>query len=84
MAVQEKISAARLKSKIGQTMTVLVDAHEGNTAIARGPCDAPDIDGVVYVLKGQRLKLGEFARVRITASEQHDLFAVPEANQSTA
>ena len=35
MAVQEKISAARLKRKIGQTMTVLVDAVGKDGAIAR-------------------------------------------------
>ena len=34
MAVQARISAARLARRIGATMTVLVDGHEGKTAIA--------------------------------------------------
>jgi ribosomal protein S12 methylthiotransferase len=38
MAVQEKISAARLKRKIGQTMTVLVDAVG---RMARSPVPPP-------------------------------------------
>jgi ribosomal protein S12 methylthiotransferase len=78
MAVQEKISAARLKTKIGRTITVLIDALDGDTAIARSASDAPDIDGLVYVRKAKHCKPGEFVDVRITGSDQHDLSAIPE------
>jgi len=77
MAVQEKISAARLKAKVGRTITVLVDRIERDTAVARSAADAPEIDGLVYVRKGKRLQPGEFARVRVTRSDQHDLWGVP-------
>ena len=77
MAAQEKISAARLTRKIGKTITVLVDALEGQTAIGRSAGDAPEIDGVVRISQGGKLKVGEFARVRITASDAHDLNAIP-------
>jgi len=76
MATQEKISAARLKAKVGRTLDVLVDQLDGDTAIARSASDAPEIDGLVYVGGGKRLKPGEFARVRITRSDQHDLWGV--------
>ncbi len=77
MAVQEKISAERLKRKQGETMTVLVDAIEGSMAIARSSADAPEIDGVVHIARGAKLPVGEFTRVRVTRTDQHDLYAVP-------
>jgi len=73
MALQEAISAARLKRRIGSTLTVLVDAVTAKGAIARSTADAPDIDGVVHVAPHATLKAGEFARVKIAASDTHDL-----------
>jgi ribosomal protein S12 methylthiotransferase len=77
MAVQEKISMARLKKKVGQTITVLVDEAGPDGAIARSAGDAPEIDGRVIIAKGARLKVGEFARVKVTKSDAHDLWAAP-------
>jgi ribosomal protein S12 methylthiotransferase len=77
MAVQEKISAARLKRKIGQTMTVLVDAVGKDGAIARSTADAPEIDGRVIIRKGTKLKPGEFAEVKVIRADAHDLWAAP-------
>ncbi|MBI2292949.1 MAG: 30S ribosomal protein S12 methylthiotransferase RimO, partial [Betaproteobacteria bacterium] len=73
MALQEGISAARLKRRIGRTLTVLVDAVTPKGAIARSSADAPDIDGIVHVAPHATLKAGEFARVKIAASDTHDL-----------
>jgi len=73
MALQETISAARLKRRIGSTLTVLVDAVGAKGALARSTADAPDIDGVVHVAPHATLKAGEFARVKIVASDTHDL-----------
>src|SRR6185312_10376984 len=47
MALQERISAERLKRKIGETLTVLVDEAGEQGATARTSGDAPEIDGVV-------------------------------------
>ena len=54
MEVQERISAAKLQTKVGTMQTVLVDEivedEEGNIeAIGRTKADAPEIDGVVYL-----------------------------------
>ena len=76
MAAQEAISARRLKRRIGTTVTVLVDAHEGATALARSAADAPEIDGTVAIADGAALAVGEFARVRITGASAHDLTGV--------
>jgi ribosomal protein S12 methylthiotransferase len=83
MAVQEKISAVRLKRKIGQTMTVLVDAVGKDGAIARSAADAPEIDGRVIIRQGSKLKVGEFAEVKVTRADAHDLWAAPTGLRST-
>jgi ribosomal protein S12 methylthiotransferase len=69
------ISERRLAAKVGREMTVLVDQVEGSQAVARGPGDAPEIDGVVNIRQARGLKQGDFARVRITAANTYDLEA---------
>ena len=69
------ISAARLKARIGQRCRVLIDGLERGVAIARGPGDAPEIDGIVRVRGAAGLKVGEFAEVQITAASTYDLEA---------
>ncbi|MBL8472664.1 MAG: 30S ribosomal protein S12 methylthiotransferase RimO [Rhodocyclaceae bacterium] len=80
MHFQEDISTQRLEAKIGREYQVLVDDVDEEGAVARTPGDAPDIDGVVHVTDGDQLEIGQFARVRITDCDVHDLFAelVPE------
>jgi len=81
MQKSASISAARLAAKVGRKMRVLVDAIDGNTAIARSEGDAPEIDGVVRFGKAGKLQVGEFADVEITGSGEHDLEAkVARAN----
>ena len=75
----QQISAARLAKRIGGEETVLVDAIEGTRAIARSRGDAPEIDGVVRIARAGKLKVGEFARVRITGADDYDLRATPIA-----
>jgi ribosomal protein S12 methylthiotransferase len=77
MAHAQRISAARLAARVGREETVLVDAIEGSTAIARSRGDAPEVDGVVRVRGGAKLPVGEFAQVRITRAGDHDLAATP-------
>ena len=69
------ISAAKLAAKVGHRLEVLVDAIDGGTAIARSMADAPEIDGVVKIVKGGKLPVGEFVDVEITGSSDHDLEA---------
>ncbi len=82
MEVQEKISTARLKRRVGQVITVLVDEVGKNGAIARSSADAPEIDGRVFIRQGAKLKTGEFTKVKITKSDAHDLWAVPATLRS--
>jgi len=75
MAFQEDISTQRLECKIGRELTVLVDDIDEEGAIARSEGDAPDIDGLVIIPDGHDLEIGEFARVRVTDCDIHDLYA---------
>ncbi|MBI1424802.1 MAG: 30S ribosomal protein S12 methylthiotransferase RimO [Gammaproteobacteria bacterium] len=75
METQAVISASKLKRRLGQTLTVLVDhVDEDGTATARSQADAPEIDGVVIIENAGELRAGEFARVKINNSDEHDLY----------
>jgi ribosomal protein S12 methylthiotransferase len=73
MYLQEDISAEKLAKKVGRTMRVLVDDVDEQGSVARSAADAPEIDGLVYI-DGQELEVGEFVTVRITDSDEHDLW----------
>jgi ribosomal protein S12 methylthiotransferase len=73
MYLQEEISAEKLARKVGQTMTVLVDDVDDEGSVARSAADAPEIDGLVYI-NGENLEVGEFVTVKITDSDEHDLW----------
>jgi ribosomal protein S12 methylthiotransferase len=67
MLTQARISAQRLKAKVGKTVRVLVD----EPGVGRSSADAPEIDGVVHFTGG---KAGEFRDVMIERADAHDLF----------
>jgi ribosomal protein S12 methylthiotransferase len=84
MAAAEAASAARLARRIGATMQVLVDSAPAlgrKGGVGRSYADAPEIDGTVRLLPPEKasktLKVGEFTRARIVATEGHDLIGVP-------
>jgi ribosomal protein S12 methylthiotransferase len=66
MWAQEKISAAKIKAKVGRSLRVLVDAP----GVGRSAADAPEIDGTVRFRGG---KAGEFAQVLVERAGAHDL-----------
>ena len=75
MAVQEEVSAERLRRRIGQPCAVLVDAHSESGVLARSTGESPEIDGVVIIHDGVDIEPGQFVDVRITGSDNHDLYA---------
>jgi len=81
MTAQAAISTAKLRQRIGQRMTVLVDEIIDEGVIARSYADAPEIDGVVLIKDAEKTKAGDFLEVAITAADEHDLYAraVPAA-----
>jgi ribosomal protein S12 methylthiotransferase len=82
MERQAAISEARLAAKVGSVQQCIVDAIDGELAIARSMADAPEIDGLVQIQDGREAGLvpGEFAMVRIMGSDEHDLYGEVEYN----
>ncbi|MEI2455753.1 30S ribosomal protein S12 methylthiotransferase RimO [Lysobacter firmicutimachus] len=76
MERQAEISAAKLEAKVGSVQRCLVDAIDGDLAIARSMADAPEIDGLVQIQNGleAQLRVGQFVDVEIMGSDEHDLY----------
>lgn len=75
METQTRISRERLLAEIGKRMQVLVDTVSGGQAVARSSADAPEIDGNVFIREAIKLRPGDWAEVKIEASNDHDLWA---------
>jgi ribosomal protein S12 methylthiotransferase len=76
MQRQAGISMDKLEAKVGTTQRCLVDAIDGELAIARSMADAPEIDGLVQIQDGFAAGLvpGQFVDVAILGSDEHDLY----------
>ena len=69
MQVQAGISRDKLKAKVGKQVKVIVD----RPGVGRSSADAPEIDGLVYIEKSPKLRVGSFVDVRIERADEHDL-----------
>ncbi|MDH2054715.1 30S ribosomal protein S12 methylthiotransferase RimO [Achromobacter marplatensis] len=74
MELQQGISTARLARKVGREIDVLIDEVDEDGAVGRSSADAPEIDGCVYVSSDKPLKAGDMVRVRVTDSDEYDLW----------
>jgi ribosomal protein S12 methylthiotransferase len=77
MDVQADISMEKLKARRGTEMTVLIDEADGRRAVGRTYADAPEIDGVVHIAQGEGIQVGDFVKVKITRSDDYDLWGKP-------
>lgn len=76
MSLQQQISYAWNRDRIGQTLAVLIDERQGDLAIGRTPYDAVEVDNLVYVSDPERrLAPGEFIQVRVVDATEYDLWA---------
>jgi ribosomal protein S12 methylthiotransferase len=73
MQTQQKISARRLKRKVGSRQQVIIDEAGPTVAKGRSMADAPEIDGAVYVASRRPLRVGEIATVKIERADEYDL-----------
>jgi len=76
MARQQKVSARRLKRKVGTRQQVIVDEVGPTVAKGRSKADAPDIDGSVYLSSRRPLKVGEIVTAKIERADEYDLNGV--------
>jgi len=73
MARQQKISARRLKRKVGTRQQLIIDEVGPTVAKGRSKADAPEIDGAVYVSSRRPLKVGEIVTAKIERADAYDL-----------
>jgi ribosomal protein S12 methylthiotransferase len=73
MARQQKISARRLKRKVGTRQQVIIDEVGPTVAKGRSRADAPEIDGAVYLASRRPLKVGEIVTAKIERADEYDL-----------
>jgi ribosomal protein S12 methylthiotransferase len=78
MALQQAISLDLNRRRIGTTLNVLIDRKEGGTFIGRTEFDSPEVDNEVLIdASSDYIRIGDFARVKITGASEFDLTAVP-------
>lgn len=71
MKVQQRIAKEFAEAQVGRVLRVLSESE----SVARGPWDAPDIDGRVYL--DRPVTPGEFLNVKVTKAQVYDLVATP-------
>ena len=74
MALQQSISANKLKQKVGTLQTVLIDEVNQDGALGRTAADAPEIDGVVHLPGHTDLRPGDWVEAEISAADDYDLW----------
>ena len=75
MRLQQKISLAAGKSRIGQTIECVIEGELPEDGIyeARTYGDAPGVDGLVFIPMTYPHMSGDFVNVRITGASHYDL-----------
>ena len=77
MRIQQNISAEIEAAKVGSILPVVIDRTEGNYYIGRTEFCSPEVDPEVLVeMTDVKLTIGEMYQVRITDSEEFDLYGV--------
>ena len=75
MSLQQDISAELEAEKVGQVLKVIIDRKEGEWYVGRTEFSSPEVDPEVLIHAGERrLLTGRFYDVRITDSEEFDLY----------
>ncbi len=75
MRIQQQISAELEAEKVGQKLKVIIDRREGDYYVGRTAFCSPEVDPEVLIPVAEReLTIGEFYDVKITDSEEFDLY----------
>jgi ribosomal protein S12 methylthiotransferase len=74
----QAISAAKLASKVGTRVEVIVDTVDDEAATCRTKADAPEIDGNLFIDDGfAGLSAGDIVTVVVEEAEEYDLWGSP-------
>ena len=74
MALQQEISARKLRQKVGTTQSILIDTVTEDGSIGRTRADAPEIDGVVHLSGITEFRPGDMVEAEITSADDYDLW----------
>ena len=75
MALQQEISSEIAASKVGNVYKVVIDRKEGDYYVGRTEYSSPEVDPEVLIPAAEkRLRTGNFYDVKITDSEEFDLY----------
>ena len=75
MILQQGISAEVEAEKVGKILKVIIDRKEGDYYIGRTEFCSPEVDPEVLIKAGEKcLRVGCFYNVKITQSEEFDLY----------
>ena len=74
MALQQEISARKLRQKVGTTQSILIDTVTEDGSIGRTRADAPEIDGVVHLPGITEFRPGDLVEGEITSADDYDLW----------
>jgi ribosomal protein S12 methylthiotransferase len=73
MSVQQDISYEKNQEKVGKIFKVLIDKKEAGRYLGRTEFDSVEVDNEVILTATNKVKIGEFAQVRITRAYDYDL-----------
>ena len=77
MEIQKSISLEMNRSRVGQTLKVLIDKKEGDNFIGRTEFDSPEVDNEVLVdASSGYARIGDFVNVKITEASEYDIYGV--------
>jgi ribosomal protein S12 methylthiotransferase len=76
MQKSQAISEAKLASKVGLTLDVIVDnIDEDGVATCRTKADAPEIDGNLFIDENTNtIKVGQIVTVKVDEASEYDLW----------
>lgn len=75
MEIQQKISLAKNKAKIGSVQEVLCEGYDRDNFMyfGRSRADSIDVDGKVYFAADDEVEIGTFVKVEILDADEYDL-----------
>ena len=82
-ALVEELTSQRAEDRVGETVQVLVEAVEGDQVEGRSAHQAPEVDGLTFLVDGtiaaSSLAVGDLVTATVSASEGVDLVAAVTA-----